>query len=77
MCASSRFYKDCTNLQGMSVSTIFPLFAITKKGNLIIESIQEDSKGVAFPKMMHYSILQNIIIRIQKTYLIDKSGILA
>lgn len=53
MYASSRFQEDCTSLQGMSLSTIVPLYAITEKGNLKIVSIQEDSKGVAFPKMIH------------------------
>lgn len=46
-----------------------------EKENLKIVLTQEDSKGVAFPRMIH-SILQNIILRVQKTYLIDEAGIL-
>lgn len=53
MYASSRFHQDCTNLQGMSLSIIVPLYATTEKGSLKTISIREDSKGVAFTKMIH------------------------
>ena len=78
------FESECrvltTGPPGKSLAQLFLYLLFTlrngcKKGNLKIVLTQVDSKGVAFPKMIS-SVLQNIILRVQKTYLIVEVGIL-